>query len=66
MACGGKALIAVIHQRLEHRRRQAALVALLGGVEGIAKMRALVGPAGDLVQLVVAVCPGGKSAEHQQ
>ncbi|MNC52062.1 hypothetical protein D3C75_1013860 [compost metagenome] len=63
---GGKSLIAVIDQSLIHRRRQAALVALLGSREGVVEMRALFRPAGDLVQLVVAVCPGGQNAEHQQ
>jgi menaquinone-dependent protoporphyrinogen IX oxidase len=62
----GEALVAVVDQRLEHRRWQAVLVALLGGTEGIVEMRTLFWPAGDLVQLVVAVCPGGQNAEHQQ
>jgi hypothetical protein len=61
---GGKALIAVIHQRLEHCRRQAVLVPLLSGRESVVEMRALFWPTGDLVQLVVAVRPGGQYAEH--
>ena len=40
-------------------------VALLGGTEGVIEVRTLFGPAGDLVQLVMAVCPGGQNAEHQ-
>ena len=63
---GGKAFIAVVHQRLVHHRRQAIAVALLGGTEGVIEVRTLFGPAGDLVQLVMAVCPGGQNAEHQQ
>ncbi len=63
---GGEALVAVIDQSLEHRRWQVVLVALLRGAQGIVEMRTLIWPAGDLVQLIVAVRPGGQNAEHQQ
>jgi hypothetical protein len=62
----GEALIAVVDQRLKHGGRQAVLIALLCGTQGVIEMRTLIWPAGDLVQLIVAVRPGGQHAEHQQ
>jgi hypothetical protein len=62
----GEALVAVVQQRLKHGGRQAVLIALLGGRQGVVEMRALFWPAGDLVQLIVAVRPGGQNTEHQQ
>ncbi|MNC54603.1 hypothetical protein D3C75_1040940 [compost metagenome] len=63
---GLEALVAVTDQRLVNRRRQAVAIALLGGIEGIGKVGALLRPAGDLVELVEAVCPDRRGADHHQ
>ena len=60
----GEAAIAVVHQGLVERGRQLVLVALLRRVQGIAEMRALVGPASGLVQALIRVGQGGQTNQQ--
>ncbi|MCY1376799.1 hypothetical protein D9M69_643180 [compost metagenome] len=62
----GKALVAVVHQRLIHRRRQAAAIARLGGAQGIVEMRALLRPACCLIELNLRIRQARQAEEQQE
>lgn len=60
----GEAAVAVVDQRLEDRRRQAVLVALLGGGQRVAEIGALLGLAGGFVEFFVGIRLAGEADDQ--